>query len=71
MAAEQKIRIRLKAYDHEVLDRSAREIVDTQATYISDIGLAKHLSPTRNNGLAALLGFIRDRACEQLETARG
>jgi small subunit ribosomal protein S10 len=29
MAANQKIRIRLKAYDHEVLDRSAREIVDT------------------------------------------
>ena len=29
MAADQKIRIRLKAYDHEVLDRSAREIVDT------------------------------------------
>lgn len=29
MAAEEKIRIRLKAYDHEVLDRSASEIVDT------------------------------------------
>ena len=29
MASEQKIRIRLKAYDHESLDRSAREIVDT------------------------------------------
>ena len=27
--ADNKIRIRLKAYDHEVLDRSAREIVDT------------------------------------------
>jgi small subunit ribosomal protein S10 len=25
----QKIRIRLKAYDHEVLDQSARKIVDT------------------------------------------
>jgi small subunit ribosomal protein S10 len=29
MVADQKIRIRLKAYDHEVLDRSAKEIVDT------------------------------------------
>jgi small subunit ribosomal protein S10 len=29
MAADQKIRIRLKAYDHDVLDRSAKEIVDT------------------------------------------
>jgi len=29
LAAEQKIRIRLKAYDHQLLDRSVREIVDT------------------------------------------
>jgi small subunit ribosomal protein S10 len=27
--AQQKIRIRLKAYDHEVIDQSARKIVDT------------------------------------------
>ena len=42
--------------------RSAREILDTPADYIADIGLAKHLSPTRSNGLAALLAFIRDTA---------
>jgi len=42
--------------------RSAREILDTQADYIGEIGLAKHLSPTRSNGLAALLAFIRDTA---------
>lgn len=42
--------------------RSAREIVETDADYIADIGLAKHLSPTRSNGLAALLAVIRDRA---------
>ena len=29
MANTPKIRIRLKAYDHKLLDRSAREIVDT------------------------------------------
>ena len=29
MADKQKIRIRLKAYDHEVIDQSARKIVDT------------------------------------------
>jgi small subunit ribosomal protein S10 len=29
VAATQKIRIRLKAYDHEVIDQSARKIVDT------------------------------------------
>ena len=42
--------------------RSASEILDTQADYIADIGLAKHLSPTRSNGLTALLGFINDTA---------
>ena len=29
MIANQKIRIRLKAYDHKLLDRSAMEIVET------------------------------------------
>jgi len=29
MASTEKIRIRLKAYDHKLLDKSAREIVDT------------------------------------------
>jgi small subunit ribosomal protein S10 len=29
MMAKQKIRIRLKAYDHRVLDQSARQIVET------------------------------------------
>ena len=42
--------------------RSADDILDTDARYIADIGLAKHLSPTRNNGLAALLAFIRASA---------
>ncbi len=42
--------------------RSAREILETKADYIGEIGLAKHLSPTRSNGLAALLTFIHDTA---------
>lgn len=29
MANQQKIRIRLKAYDHEIIDQSARKIVET------------------------------------------
>ena len=29
MAANQKIRIRLKAYDHEVIDQSTKKIVET------------------------------------------
>lgn len=46
--------------------RSAEEILATEPDYIAEIGLAKHLSPTRSNGLAALLGFIRDRARQAL-----
>ena len=42
--------------------RSAQEILDTPPDYIADIGLARHLSPTRSNGLTALLGFIQDKA---------
>lgn len=42
--------------------RPAAEIAATEPDYIADIGLARHLSPTRSNGLAALLAFIRERA---------
>lgn len=42
--------------------RSAAEILATTPDYIATIGLAKHLSPTRSNGLAALLTFIQDTA---------
>ncbi|MFZ7094560.1 SufE family protein [Luteimonas dalianensis] len=42
--------------------RSAEEILATEPGFIADIGLAKHLSPTRSNGLAALLAWIRDHA---------
>jgi len=47
-------------------DRSAREIVDTEPTFIQEIGLAKHLSPTRSNGLAAMLARLKAYAAEAL-----
>ncbi len=37
MAAGQKIRIRLKAYDHEVVDQSARKIVQTVKRTQADV----------------------------------
>lgn len=49
--------------------RSAEEILATETRYIADIGLAKHLSPTRNNGLAALIAFIKARAQAALDGA--
>ena len=42
--------------------RSAAEILSTEPQFVDAIGLAKHLSPTRSNGLAALLASIRDTA---------
>jgi cysteine desulfuration protein SufE len=42
--------------------RSAQEILATAPDYIADIGLSKHLSPTRSNGLASLLQFIQRAA---------
>ncbi len=42
--------------------RSAQEILDAEPDYIATIGLSKHLSPTRSNGLASLLAFIKETA---------
>ena len=42
--------------------RSAQEILDTPPRFIEAIGLAQHLSPTRSNGLAAMLARIKDYA---------
>jgi cysteine desulfuration protein SufE len=46
--------------------RPAREIVDTEPTYIQEIGLAKHLSPTRSNGLVAMLAKVKAYAAAAL-----
>jgi cysteine desulfuration protein SufE len=47
-------------------DRSAKEIVATEPTFIQTIGLAKHLSPTRSNGLAAMLVKLKEYAAARL-----
>ena len=44
--------------------RPAREIIDTPPRFIEAIGLAQHLSPTRSNGLAAMLARIKEYARE-------
>lgn len=45
--------------------RSAADILATAPDFVAAIGLGKHLSPTRSNGLAALLAFIQDIARTQ------
>lgn len=39
-------------------DRTPREILDTPPDFLSELGLDKHLSPTRSNGLHAMLERI-------------
>ncbi len=46
--------------------RSAREIVGTEPRFIEALGLSEHLSPTRANGLDAMLNAIRGQARERL-----
>jgi cysteine desulfuration protein SufE len=44
--------------------RPAREILATPPGFIRAIGLDQHLSPTRSNGLHAMLAAIRNAAAE-------
>ncbi len=67
MAKQQRIRIRLKAYDHRVLDQSARQIVDaaerTGAAVVGPVPL-----PTRIEKFSvARSPFIDRDSREQLE----
>lgn len=41
---------------------SAQQIVDTEPYFIREIGLSEHLSPTRANGLHAMLNAIKGYA---------
>ena len=42
--------------------RSAEEILETQPRFIEALGLQRHLSATRANGLAAMLATIKQHA---------
>ena len=42
--------------------RPAKEILATEPRFIEAIGLSKHLSPTRSNGLTAMLSTIKHHA---------
>lgn len=49
--------------------RSAAEILATEPRFVEAIGLAKHLSPTRSNGLAAMLAAVKQHARTALGSA--
>ena len=67
MAAGNKIRIRLKAYDHKLLDKSAREIVETAKRTGVDIRGPFPL-PTTINRWTVLRGpHVDKKSREQFE----
>lgn len=41
-------------------------IIETKPSFITEIGLDKHLSPTRSNGLSSLLNKIKETAKQHL-----
>jgi cysteine desulfuration protein SufE len=45
-------------------DRPAAEILATEPEFVQSIGLAKHLSPTRSNGLTAMLAKLKGYAAQ-------
>ncbi len=45
---------------------SAQQIIDTEPYFIREIGLSDHLTPTRANGLHAMLGAIKNHALSLL-----
>jgi small subunit ribosomal protein S10 len=62
-----KIRIRLKAYDHKLLDQSATEIVETAKRTGARIAGPISL-PTRINRFTVLRGpFVNKKSREQFE----
>ncbi|MBS3745951.1 MAG: SufE family protein [Wenzhouxiangellaceae bacterium] len=48
--------------------RSAREIVESEPRFVRELGLSEHLSPTRANGLNAMLEAVRNHARSTLES---
>ena len=52
------IAILLRIYSN----RTPTEILSIKPSFIADIGLEEHLSPTRKNGLGAMLQSIKQRA---------
>lgn len=59
------IALLLRVYDN----RAPEEIVETEPAFIRKIGLEEHLSPTRSNGLHAMLKAIKGHAAAALEQA--
>ena len=68
--AGQKIRIRLKSYDHAGLDSSARKIVDAHVSLVPDLGGSDAARRLGSGGLALGAG-LRVDALQRRHHRRG
>merc|ERR1712178_151670 len=48
-------------------NKTPHQIISTELTFLKKIGLDKHLSPTRKNGLSAMINKIKYEANRKLE----
>lgn len=55
----------LKVYS----DATAKEITESNTDFMTEIGLAKHLSATRNNGLHAMINYIYTTAQKYVDVS--
>ena len=46
--------------------RSAKEIIETEADFFTEIGLDSHLSATRKNGLSSMINAIKKAASSRV-----
>ena len=73
MAKEEKlkIRIRLKAYDHKVIDQSAKQIIDT-ARHFNRKVVISGLSMQKNIEISRTLGYlnVKDDVLIDIDEAR-
>jgi small subunit ribosomal protein S10 len=67
MSQGDKIRIRLKAYDHRILDQSTREIVDTAKRTGADVAGPIPLPTTINRWTVLRSPHVDKKSREQFE----
>ena len=67
MPAGEKIRIRLKAYDHRILDQSTREIVETAKRTGANVAGPIPLPTTINRWTVLRSPHVDKKSREQLE----
>lgn len=63
----QKLRVKLKAYDHKVIDKSAKQIVDTASRYGAEISGPVPLPTETHKYSVKRSPFVHEQSHEQFE----